>query len=71
MERLSDKTGSEAGANVISRCLLPVVLAKSQVSKACLRRDFPGGTVVGNPPANAGDTGLIPGLGRSHVPRSN
>ena len=24
-----------------------------------------------NPPANAGDTGSIPGLGRSHVPRSN
>ena len=28
---------------------------------------FPGGTVVKNPPANAGDTGL----GRSHMPRSN
>ena len=25
---------------------------------------FPGGSVVKNPPANAGDTGLIPGLGR-------
>ena len=34
-------------------------------------RDFPGGTVVKNPPANAGDTGLSPGLGRSHMPRSN
>ena len=27
---------------------------------------FPGGSVVNNPPANAGDIGLIPGLGRSH-----
>ena len=30
--------------------------------------DFPGGAVVKNPPANAGDAGdmgLIPGLGRS------
>ena len=27
---------------------------------------FPGGSVVKNPPANAGDTDLIPGLGRSH-----
>ena len=27
--------------------------------------DFPGGSVVKNLPANAGDTGLIPGLGRS------
>ena len=27
--------------------------------------------MVENPPANAGDTGSSPGLGRSHVPRSN
>ena len=26
---------------------------------------FPGGSVVKNPPANAGDVGLIPRLGRS------
>ena len=32
---------------------------------------FPGGTVVKNPPANAGDTGSIPGPGRSHMPQSN
>ena len=32
---------------------------------------FPGGTVVKNPPANVGDTGLSPGPGRSHMPRSN
>ena len=34
-------------------------------------RGFPGGTVVENLPANAGDTGSSPGLGRSHMPRSN
>ena len=34
-------------------------------------RDFPGGLVVKNPPASAGDTGLSPGPGRSHMPRSN
>ena len=34
-------------------------------------RDFPGGTVVRSPPANAGNMGWIPGLGRSHKPRSN
>ena len=33
--------------------------------------DFPGGAVVKNPPANAGDMGLILGPGRSHMPRSN
>ena len=32
---------------------------------------FPGGTVVKNPPANAGDADSSPGLGRSHVLRSN
>ena len=32
---------------------------------------FPGGTVVKNPPANAGDTGLSSGPGRSHMPQSN
>ena len=32
---------------------------------------FPGGAVVESLPANAGDTGSSPGLGRSHVPRSN
>ena len=32
---------------------------------------FPGGAVVENLPANAGDTGLSPGLGGSHVLRSS
>ena len=32
---------------------------------------FPGGAVVENLPANAGATGSSPGLGRSHMPRSN
>ena len=34
-------------------------------------RGFPGGAVVENLPANAGDMGSSPGLGRSHMPRSN
>ena len=32
---------------------------------------FPGGAVVGSLPANAGDTGSSPGLGGSHMPRSD
>ena len=32
---------------------------------------FPGGAVVKNPPANAGDKGSSPGPGRSHMPWSN
>ena len=34
-------------------------------------RDFPGGAVVKNPPANAGATGSSPGPGPSHMPWSN
>ena len=33
--------------------------------------DFPGGPVVGNPSANAGDKGLISSLGKSYMPRTN
>ena len=35
------------------------------------KEGFPGGAVAENLPANAGDTGSSPGLGRSHMPRSN
>ena len=31
---------------------------------------FPRGAVVESLPANAGDTGSSPGLGRSHMPQS-
>jgi len=34
-------------------------------------RDFPGGSMVKNLSANAGDMGLIPDLGRSHMPWSH
>ena len=33
--------------------------------------DFPGGLVVKNPPANTGDMGSPPGLGRSPMLRGN
>ena len=43
--------------------------------KICVERmsdwGFPGGAVVKNPPANARDTGLSPGPGRSHMLRSS
>ena len=34
-------------------------------------KGFPGGAVVENLLADAGDTGSSPGLGRSHMPQSN
>ena len=42
-----------------------------EILKVHFSWDFPGSAVVKNPPANAGDTGLSPGLGRSHMPQSN
>ena len=32
---------------------------------------FPGSPVVKNPPAKAGDTDLVPGRGRYHMPQGN
>ena len=42
---------------------------ETQIKK--ILRGFPGGAVVGGLPANAGDTGSSPGLGRSHMPWSS
>ena len=39
--------------------------------KSPLPQGFPGGAVVKNPPANAGNPGSSPGPGRSHMPRTN
>ena len=41
------------------------------MSERSQSEDFPGDTEDRNPPDNAGDMGSIPGLGRSHMPRSN
>ena len=44
---------------------------RMDIIKKSTNRGFPGGAVVENLPANAGDTGSSPGLGRSHMPQSN
>ena len=42
--------------------------AKGTIFKKCLLMpDLPGGPVVNNLPANAGDTSLIPGPARLHM----
>ena len=47
-----------------------IILLKTSCKNAYIL-GFPGGAVVKNPPANAGDTGSSPGPGRSHMPQSN
>ena len=46
-------------------------MEKRQSLQEVVLMSFPGGAVVENLPANAGDTGSSPGLGRSHMPRNN
>ena len=55
------------------KTIVEQTLGKEQKSKTKSQRTsgFPGGAVVENLPANAGDTGSSPGLGRSHIPWSN
>ena len=46
------------------------MMGKHHYGKKDKLQDFPGGPVVKNPPANAGDMSSSPGPGRSHMPRS-
>ena len=56
----------------IKRCSAWLIIREMQIRKHKKHfQDFPGGAVVKNPPANAGDMGSSPGPGRSHMPRSS
>ena len=54
-----------------SLLLLPYLFWVFSPFKKRKLKGFPGGAVAESLPANAGDTGSSPGLGRSHMPRSN
>ena len=58
-------------ANISSKKMSVRDFPSGTVVKNPPARGFPGDAVVENLPANAGDTGSSPGLGRSHMPRSN
>ena len=46
-------------------------LASLSIFQKATEQGFPGGSVVKNLLASAGDMGVIPGLGRSHTPHSS
>ena len=50
---------------------LRIIVKPYELSLRNFVRGFPGGAVVETLPANAGDTGSSPGLGRAHMPRSD
>ena len=57
--------------NLFTKQKCSMVKRKQQQQQQDSIWDFPGGAVVKNLTANAGDMGSSPGLGRSHMPRSN
>ena len=54
--------------HIIKRLLIPDF---RELHKDTGFLDFPNDPVVKNPPVITGDTGSVPGLGRSHMPRGN
>ena len=70
---LSQLTGSKVSSAAVLKRV--AVGPSSKFSSLSVLRSkfggFPGGAVVENPPANAGDTGSSPGPGRSHMLRSS
>ena len=62
-----------ASSGIETRMLLNILhcIRQPPTTKNYPALGSPGGAVVKNPPANAGDTGSIPGPGRSHMPQSN
>ena len=71
INNLADKWLESIGINGFIWDFQHSFQSKDYAIKRKERQGFPGGSVVKNQPANAGDVGLIPGLGRSHMPRSD
>ena len=55
----------------LSHCLTSDHPASSDWQMVFSVQGFTGGLMVKSPPCNSGDTGPIPGPGRSHMPHSN
>ena len=64
------KNSLEGFSNKLEQTEKTISELEDRMIKSIESEGFPGGAVVKNLPANEGDTGSIPGPGRSHMPRS-
>ena len=63
------KVGSHPHTNTISKlAVMRTGEHKCKITGNAFRIKTPAGTSLMNPPASAGDTGSIPGVGRFHMP---
>ena len=65
-----DSVSNRLSSTQLEQGICVLIIETDNVFKN-FRKGFPGGSVVKNLPANAGDTGSILDLARSHMPLSN
>ena len=70
-QKTKTQNRSNTVANSIKALKMVHIKKKKIFKKKKVNEDFPGGTKVKDPCANAGDRGSISALGRSHMQHGN